>query len=271
MSGSNMAQAMINVVTSCSREGWDEYGARFVETFLRYWPAEIGLFVVSEDELIVPHEAQYLNLLEHSAGARAFLSRHEDQAWVKGHATGVRPAWINGRNWTGYSFHHDAYKFCKKVFSVALMADRLQGGRLLWLDADVVTFAPVPVDFVDRLLPVSFALSCLERPGMYSECGFVGYNLDHPACRPFIKLCADLYESDMIFTLEKWDDCWAFDMMRRKCATVTHGIPHRSQSHPFINSELGKYMDHCKGPRKQRGRSGVKEQMVHRDVAYWRG
>jgi len=40
--------------------------------------------------------------------------------------------------------------------------------------------------------------------------------------------------------------------------------------HPFINSELGQYLDHMKGDRKHRGHSKAKEVKLHRDHPYWR-
>ena len=40
--------------------------------------------------------------------------------------------------------------------------------------------------------------------------------------------------------------------------------------HPFINSELGKYMDHMKGDRKDLGHSEKKDIKLHADNPYWR-
>jgi hypothetical protein len=41
--------------------------------------------------------------------------------------------------------------------------------------------------------------------------------------------------------------------------------------HPFINSELGRYMDHVKGKRKEQGMSRAKEIIMHTDHPYWQG
>jgi hypothetical protein len=39
--------------------------------------------------------------------------------------------------------------------------------------------------------------------------------------------------------------------------------------HPLINTELGKYMDHMKGDRKNDGRSNPTDIMVNRTETYW--
>jgi hypothetical protein len=40
--------------------------------------------------------------------------------------------------------------------------------------------------------------------------------------------------------------------------------------HPFINSDLGKYMDHMKGDRKNLGHSEPRDIKLHEDNPYWR-
>jgi hypothetical protein len=39
----------INVVTSCSFDGYAQYGRACVESFERFWPDDIVMHVVSED------------------------------------------------------------------------------------------------------------------------------------------------------------------------------------------------------------------------------
>lgn len=247
-------------------------------TFDAFWPAEVALNVVSEDPASLP--AQYTNasgreitfwdLRTHDM-ARAFLERHEAHPWAKGLAP--LPANVNSTRWrgkTGYSFTHDAYKFCKKVFAIDQVQTTDKYQKLYWVDGDTVTFAPIPLELLLRVLPDRAALSCLERPGYHSECGFVGYNLTHPSTKPFIGKFCELYVTDAVFELPEWHDSWIFDWLRSKLRTPTYSIPHKSKTHPFINSELGRYMDHCKGNRKLKGRSSPSEQLINKDVGYWR-
>lgn len=269
----------VSVVTSCSADGWDKYGRKFVETFIQYWPKSVALYVVSEDplpllELPKCDDREVYGLsLERSLPWQTFRGNNSERKWVHGDGGSPRPQGCAVR-WTatsGYSFRHDAYKFSKKVFAIELAASMVVSGRLLWIDADALTFAPVPEDLPVRVLPPSSALSCLCRVGYHSECGFVGYNLDHAETVRFIQSFVGLYTTEEVFNLAEWHDSWVFDWLRNKLMTSTYPIPHKSKGHPFINSELGRYMDHLKGSRKMRGKSQVVEQIANRTVPYWQG
>lgn len=269
----------VTVVTSCSAVGWQQYGERFVHSFNKYWPDDVDLHIVSEDKLEwkpskPPKRTIILWPLHSSTKANSFLTRHDPHAWVRGDAGDPnRPAGVAAHwrpNSGKHCFRHDAYKFCKKVFAIELIADFVKEGKLFWIDSDVVTFAPVPASLFESTLPRGYALSCLARQGYHSECGYVGYNLDDPAATKFITAFADLYSSDEVFQLAEWHDSWVFDWLRNKLLTSTWNIPHKSKSHPFINSDLGLYMDHLKGNRKKQGRSYKVEQIKHKNVDYWR-
>ena len=173
-------------------------------------------------------------------------------------------------------FSRDAFRFANKVFAIRAAARTTshepRATRLFWLDADVVTFEPVPLTLLDEVLPPDVALSCLDRGPYPSECGFVGYNLAHPATLPFIEALASLYASDEVFKLQEWHDSYVFDWLRRKGNVPAHCIPYAAgqKRHPFVNSALGRYMDHLKGPRKHLGKTPRGEVVTHRDVGYWR-
>lgn len=261
-----------HVVTSCSLAGWHKYGEAFVATFDKFWPQDVKLHVVSEDTLPVPASNRMINLwgLGQSGYWQDFRAEYEHALWVHGDSAAARPIVVKRwRETTGYNFRFDAYKFSKKVFAIDLVADSLTSGRLFWIDADVKTFASVPSTLITHVLPDWYALSCLMRPGYHSECGFIGYNLDVSGSRHFIKSFAKLYMSGEVFDLPEWHDSWAFDWLRNKLMTRTYPIGHKSKGHPFINSELGRYMDHLKGKRKDHGRSGAVEQIAHKGIPYW--
>ena len=270
------------VVTSFSAAGWAQYGRRFVETFCRFWPPEVALVCYSE------HAESIRAEFEDAAGARAQVDLH-DLYYVNHRLRGLverhgynalahgREQRDGQRGWTpkkiadGYNFRYDAVRFAHKVFAIESAWCRIRfDARLFWVDADVITFAPVPATLFDELLPVGAALACLDRGEYHSECGFVGYNLRHPEACAFIVAFAELYASGEIFQLQEWHDSWVFDWLRRKKGTPTHAIPHQSLRHPFVNSALGACMDHLKGDRKKLARSPDHELTVRHEHAYWR-
>ena len=252
----------VSVVTSCSAAGWEQYGQRFVESFDKFWPPEVALYVVSEDNLPVASVKRMFTFekvtrritfidLNSSAQFTEFSKRHASNP--RAHGVRVLPVipTIKDKH-HGYNFRMDAVKFSKKVFAIGMVAD-LVTGRLIWLDADVVTIDSVPYDFLATLPPVNYAIAYLDRKPYHSECGFVSYDLEHPAVRYFISKFVAAYATDSVFKLKEWNDCFAFDYLRVEMNVPSYPIPHKSTTHPFVHSVLGRYMDHLKGMRKQKG------------------
>lgn len=266
-----------HVVTSCSLAGWEKYGKRFVETFEKFWPTAVGLHVVSEDVLPVKFSngSRFFHNMGRLEAWRIFKDTNASRGWTQGDSTDTRPPGIASL-WTrstGYNFRFDAFKFSKKVFAIELIAEDIKVGRLLWLDADTLTHSLVPMELPAKLLPANYAISCLSRVGYHSECGFVGYNLSHQQTHKFIRAFSDLYTTGQVFDLSEWHDSWVFDWLRNRLMISTYNIPHKSKGHPFINSELGLYLDHLKGRRKDGGRTAPSEQVTnaHLSVPYWQG
>ena len=80
-----------------------------------------------------------------------------------------------------------------------------------------------------------------------------------------------LYTSGDIFKLDQWHDSYVLEHLVTTMGLKTKSLSGtgRATSHPFINGPLGGYMDHMKGPRKQRGRSPVTDLRVQRSEPYW--
>jgi len=91
----------------------------------------------------------------------------------------------------------------------------------------------------------------------------------------FWEMFVGLYNNDGLFTLQEWHDSFIFDHCRRifeNRGMINHNItPRIIKGHPFINSNLGLYMDHLKGARKRRGRSEKNERTIRSPVKvdYW--
>lgn len=250
----------LSVVTSCSKQGWDKYGRRFLDTFHKHWPLAVTLHFVSEDVLELPvsitgpRKVHFLDLGASKSYA-SFEKRHREN--MVAHGRGAEqvhdPRYRKVRGF--YSYRHDAYRFSKKVFSINLALTEVKADRLIWLDADTVTVVPIPLDLFTKVHPAGPAIAYLDRTPHHSECGFVSYDLGHPSTIPFIQEFERLYASDEVFQLQEWHDSWVFDWLRNKLKVPSHQIPYNRAwlSHPFVHSELGKYMDHLKGARKDRG------------------
>lgn len=254
------------VVTSFSPSGYEQYGQRFISTFRQFWPKSV--------ELLVYHEGQRglngVNLLE-LLSCQNFLQRHRFSDEVRGQALHRPRHWKGKCEREGYNFRYDAYRFCRKVFAVEHAATTHLGARLFWVDADVVTFDFIPEWQLSAWLPEAIGLSYLGRPVHYhSECGFVGYNLSHEQVVRFIHDFANQYREDTFKQMDEWHDSFIFDRVRERHS----GIPQLDLSsgmsgHVFVQSSLGRYMDHLKGDRKKDERTSAKECKVPHIHRYW--
>lgn len=240
----------ITVVTSCSLRGWQEYGKKCIPTIFKHWPNDITVHLVSEDQisfdnLPILDKGRFTTwALQNSEHEKVFREKNKFNAVARGK-----------KGSTSYSYLFDAWKFSKKVFAIDLVASQIKCGWLLWLDADIKTYKPLPREVLERVLPEGHNLSYLARKTKHTECGFVGYNLNVLGTREFIRSFAAAYSSGLVFNLKEWHDSWVFDWLRKASTVKGYEIPHTSEQQPFNYSELGQYMDHLKGPRKLYGYS----------------
>lgn len=281
----------IAAVTTCNKVGYERYGARMLESFLRHWPREIELYFYAEgfspraqsDRLFV------LDLITCCPDLAAFKERHRDNP----HAHGMTPPLsglglrlkkrkregkllpkIKIRRMRGERYRWDAVRFSHKMFAIFNVVERCKADVLFWIDADTFTFADVPFHYLDSLMPENCLLSFLKRSHC-SECGFVGYNLRHPAIGNFISSFKYLYTDDKLFKEKEYHDSWLFDVLRKKFECLgceTHDIAEglgAGIGHVLINCSLGKYMDHAKGGRWMQGASRKEDLFTLRTEAYW--
>ncbi len=249
------------VVTSFNAAGFERYGARMVDSFRRYWPPEVEMVVVSEDD--IPLETDERVRFE-SYGELAPEGEHFKRKFGQFPlANGKRFEVLDDENMMmEYLFPFDAIRFSHKSFSIFGVSRKWDSDRLIWLDGDTVTFKPIDDRFFAETDPGDGHASYLGRNHMYSECGFICYNRRHTVHHAFMNQIAEEYFNGEIFLLPQWHDCWVFDIMREHFAR-TEGAAYRNLSadvadsdHPFINCVLGEYMDHLKGEeRKEAGRS----------------
>lgn len=244
-----------------------------IDTFEQFWPANIDLKICAEhcQPRTTRANTEVIDLLASSADLAAFLHRHRDND--RAHGRAGPPDVYNPKK----QFRWDAVRFSYKVFSTALCASQIQSGWMIWVDADTRTHSPVTGSWLSTVCPPGAMISYLGRGERYhSECGWVAYNLDHAATRNFISDFVAMYVTDAIFQQKEWHDSFIWDLVRRRYQDQhqfvnlnpdpdTKGLA----KHPFINSELGRVMDHFKGSRKDQGHSRGKEIVLHHDLPYW--
>ncbi len=243
---------MITVCTTFSPSGYRQYGQKFLETFDKYWPVEVSLLVYTEEHIEVSRGACKNFWL--CDGAQAFYDRHKDN----GQRTGVLPTkgWRQKDRVEGYSWRFDAVKFfrqCLVPYDVSRTI--MDGDILIWLDADVVTFDDVPLDFLEDLIKGT-DLVFFGRGSYHSEIGFWAVRMCK-AGRAMVRDLANLYVTDQFLDLKEHHSAFVFDHVRNN----TYGLRTRNVTpsgsgghggHVWLNSPMAKYTDHLKGSRRKR-------------------
>ncbi|MCV6639299.1 hypothetical protein [Candidatus Albibeggiatoa sp. nov. NOAA] len=256
--------AFQTIVTSFGSNGYKKYGRRFLETFIEHWPDTISLVVYHEEQPDFQHPRIEYRSLWDIEYVVPFLDKISQDDRAKG--------LIEKDGQKMYAYRFDAFKFSRKVFAIYDAVKKHQG-ILAWVDADVITHSPIPNDFLTSLLPNQCYVAYLGRPNKYSECGFMAFNTMHKSNTLFMEVYRNCYLRLGFYDLAEWHDSFIFDHVMRLIPVPAHNLSpniHEESSHPFINSVLGNYMDHLKGPQaKTDGRSDDAELVLQKQQSYW--
>lgn len=248
----------VTVCTGWHPPGWKHYAKRFVETFDEHWPENVNLIAYAEEPVdMIRGECRSVWDIH---GAKAFYDRHRH---IKQH-NGLEPTprWrpkdirklANGQA----AWRWDSVRFFKQLVipndaSLALPDNDI----LVWLDADIVTFADVPDGFIDTLLGGSDLCYLGRNEG--SEIGFWAVRLNGRG-RKFLADLSRAYLEDWVFTLAQWHSAFVFDQVRKSGTNASlkqNNLTNGGRDHVFVSyvSPLHPYMDHLKGSRKDYGYS----------------
>lgn len=194
------------VVTCFANHQWDLFAKRMLESFVQYWPKEIAILVVLDDDKLVPDVEKIIRpndgfICGWTKEHEEFVERNKD----KDHPTDYRK---------------QAIRFCHKVFTLKGAANYWRdykgddGARyLIWLDADVLTTRHVTLEEIRACLPKEGdAVAYLGRKDWdHSECGWMAFDLKNHGAIELIDSIYDAYATDFVFTLDQWHDSYVFD------------------------------------------------------------
>mgnify|MGYP003335287613 CR=1 FL=1 len=248
---------MITAVTTFGRSGHVTYGRQMMESFSQHWPMRDHLVVYVEEKEDVyqrPPGVFMKNLfLEDPACAQfAIHNGTQDRAWRGGE----------------YNYRFDAVRFCYKVFAFCNAIEHCDTEYCVWLDGDTVTHTRIPEYWIPSLFKTG-SIVCLHRGAKPVETGFIAVRITK-ATKEFFRDYRMLYVNNAIFGLKEWHDGFVFRFMLEQTDIPFTNLAPPGSGHPFVNSELGKYMDHMKGDRKRLGRTPAAEAPLQQREGYWR-
>ena len=262
------------LITTFHQAGMEQYGQRMIDTFEQHWPDEVDLVVYTENcqPTKTKSNVRFVDTLAVNPNLVEFLERHKNNPLAHGQAG---PPEVYQPN---KQFRWDAVRFCWKPFAEKHAANNIDTDWLTWCDADTLTHTPIDVEFFRQAYPGNeYMLTYLGRGDRYHpECGWKGYNMRHPNTKMFINEFVAQYEQDKIFDLTEWHDSyvWGELLKRYREDNKVYNLNPKPDlkgfaGHPFINSVIGRYMDHVKGKRKEDGHSTARDIQTHEDHPYW--
>lgn len=220
----------MRVVTTAPKDGLDLYGHRWLES-RENWPDAEFVWYTENYEL-------------DEVKTKDFRDLPEFHQWKMKHARYAPPSW----QWDVVAYAHKVFAACDALYDY--------DGVGVWLDADCVTFKPIPEGLIEAQVKDAY-LACYQRTGMYTETGFWVMDCSHPEHKAFLDAWRSLYFSERYTKLPQWHDCFTLDATIRLFADKikVHNLSGKfaKDMHPMASSELGQYIDHCKGPRKIKG------------------
>ena len=229
-------------VTTMNKRLFDEYGKDLLISY-KNTQQKYPMYVYVEDDMAkypIMQNIYYVPLYEVEPECENFVNRNKKREVP--------------------SFMFDAVRFSYKVFAQCNASKH--GGKMYYVDADSVFLKTMEDDVLDLLLPDKVCTSFYFRNGMYTETGFIGFNMEHKMMRNFMTSYKNLYIEDTIYNLQFQTDCHAFDRARK---VMTHQF-----SENYYEKKLGDggkghimarcnlihdYLDHRKGKRKEQKHS----------------
>ena len=274
----------LSVVTTFHKAGYDTYGKRMIETFLKNWPNEVTLYVYAEDCEVTETSPNLIIKDLHQASPKLVSFKEKWKGVPKANGNVSADPIRSKRKDSGKGFKWNAIRFAHKVYSIFDCAQEGNSDVLLWMDADTICHSPITMDQIKQLIPQQVDLCYLGRNGKYSECGLYAMNLKSEATIRFLKEFQRVYDEaeNGIFLLDEWHDSFVFDEVKKTISglvqhnwsqNLTDLRAHKGNSlgegHPLINCEWGEYLDHLKGDRKDKGHSSITDLKVAKKSNYW--
>lgn len=217
----------MRVVTTSSKAGFEQYGQRWLDSRVN-WPADTE-FIYYVEGFSVPCES------------KDFRDMPEFHEWKMKHVRYQAPGW----KWQVVRYAH-------KVFA-AIDALYDYEGVGVWLDADCVTYKPIPDGLIEKQVENAF-IAHYGRTGFYTETGL--WIMDcNDAQKPFFDYWRNIYVSERYKKFPEWTDCATLDAAIKATQVPTNNLSgeHHMAQHPQALTELGQYIDHTKGQRKKTG------------------
>ena len=240
---------------------YNQYGSIFLDEFERYADSDVNLINVFEGEIPTLLNKKNKSItIPLKSDQHVKFQKFFGRLWE---ANGLRIVYQKKQNGAdnynlSWDYKFNAMRFSFKIFSIFLALEHEKmGNNFIWIDADVRCLKKFNASNIDKFMPANNQImSYLGRNNMYSECGFLGFNYNHPETKNFLNRVREIYTTGEIFSLAEWHDSWIWDHVRKEFENKGSNFKNISTNpnadHPFVNSGLQEFFDHLKGPERKK-------------------
>jgi len=221
------------IVTTFSDEGYEKYARTFLESCEKNLDSAVDV-VAYVDTVQVQSNRIQSRVLETSAP--------ELTAFKQRNAYRDSPV-----------FQQAAIRFSHKVYAMCHAARTIDCDMLIWLDADTEMLTSITDETFLRTMAPGHFVSYLDRTPVYTETGYLAFDMRHPHAQEFFAKMQAYYDTDSVFDLDQWHDCYVFDAVRTEMQKLGKILAHNAAPPAKKNhfNELFKgVMIHYKGDRK---------------------
>ena len=273
----------LTIVTTWGPKYWPKPVQAGIKSTVENWPGHAKILLYPDDmsqQLDLPR-TEYYDLCKEQPKLKEFIDRHKDNPKynprIKQNSKEQKDFDKNTQ-----IYIYDCVRFSYKVFACIDAYQRTKPDMLWFLDADIVTFEKIPMSWLEHIIPDKAFTSYLGRPKKgFSETGYYAFNTAHKYASEFFERWQTFYDQDRFKELKGYTDSFTFDGARleleREGKIQNEDLNDgrwaggRRSRHPFINSELGQYMDHLKGyDRKAAMTSKKRDLTTDQKHPYWK-
>lgn len=191
---------MIEVVTTFSKDGYDLYGHRMIETWLKFWPDNHSLIVYTED-FDIDEKDQRITQINLNSECQDLLEFKRQSQLIEQSLTDKKKI----------ARIQKTVKWSHKVFAISHALKNCQSNFLLFLDGDTYTKSKIDQNLVSNLVENNLIAVHFENlsEGLHFETGLLAFNLNHPQMDKFKNLYTSGYVDLSIYEQKKtWDTFW---------------------------------------------------------------
>jgi hypothetical protein len=233
---------MTPVVTTFSKDGYELYGKRMIETWLAYWPK-------SEYQLVVYVEDFELDEKDHGIIQRDIYECCP--ALIDFKKTSIEMIAKSPNDGKYEKRIQKTVKWSHKVFAIDHALRNSDTDYLIYLDGDTHSFDGAPVDLAQTLCGDNLAAVHFERliHGLHFETGLIIFNRKHERFKEFLDVYVKGYETFEIYDMKKtWDSYWLVHLYKEYDFPI--GNLGTKSSKVFNNPIIKKFLKHDVGPDK---------------------